>query len=252
MSYATLARYYDLENAEFTEDLDFWIELAETHSGPILELGCGTGRVLLNLARRGHAVTGVDNSPEMLARLRAKLEAASERHLPAAPAIVQAGMEDFELPERFGLTLVPYNTFMHLQTQQAQLDALARIRRHMRPGGTLALDVVNAAEAYAAQEQALTLERSFMDGERTVQQFASIALDRAGQTARVTWIYDSTGPDGSVQRTIVPLTLRYCFAAEMGLLLAHSGFSLTQLFGDYDRSPYEDGASRMLVMAQAA
>jgi len=80
MPYAALARYYDLENADFTEDLDYWLELADEAGDPILELGCGTGRVLLNLARRGHAVTGLDNSPEMLARLHAKLEAASGRH----------------------------------------------------------------------------------------------------------------------------------------------------------------------------
>jgi len=95
MSYATLSRYYDLENADFTEDLDYWLDLAEEHGDPILELGCGTGRVLLNLARRGHAITGLDNSPDMLARLQAKLAAASGQHLAAAPRILAASLEDF-------------------------------------------------------------------------------------------------------------------------------------------------------------
>ena len=252
MSYAALARYYDLENADFTEDLDFWIELAEEFGGPVLELGCGTGRVLLNLARRGHAVTGIDNAPEMLDRLRAKLEAASGRHLAAPPSIVQAGMEDFDLPGSFGLAIMPFNTFMHLQTQEAQLAVLGRIRKHLAPGGALALDVTNPAEAYAAQEQGLTLERSFADGDRTVQQFSSVALDRAAQLARITWIYDATAPDGSVQRSIVPLTLRYTFPAEMRLLLERAGFSLTHLYGDYDRSPFADGVGRMLVVAKSS
>lgn len=252
MSYAALARYYDLENAELTEDLELWLDLAELQGSPILELGCGTGRVLLNLARRGHQVTGIDNSPEMLARLRAKLEAASGRHLAQPPRIVQAGLEDFDLPERFQLALMPFNTFMHLLTQEAQLDVLARIRRHLAPGGLLALDLANPGEAYAAQEQGLTLERSFADGERSVQQFSSIALDRAAQLARITWIYDSTAPDGSIQRSIVPLTLRYTFGAEMRLLLERSGLALQHLYGDYDRSPFTDGAPRMLVLASAA
>ena len=254
MSYAALSRYYDLENADFTEDLEYWLDLADEHGDPVLELGCGTGRVLLNLARRGHAVTGIDSSPDMLARLQAKLGAASGQHMAAVPHIVQASLEDFELAQRFGLALMPFNTFMHLLTTEAQLAALDRIRRHLAPGGVLALDMPNPGEAYAAQEQGLTLERSFLDGDRTVQQFSSIALDRAAQLSHITWIYDSTGPEeagpeGAVQRSIVPLTLRYTFPAEMSLLLSRAGLSLAHLYGDYDRSPFADGSPRMLVLA---
>jgi len=252
MPYAALARYYDLENADFTEDLDYWLELADEAGDPILELGCGTGRVLLNLARRGHAVTGIDNSPEMLARLHAKLEAASGRHLPAPHHIVQAALEDFELPLRYRLALMPFNTFMHLLTTEAQLAALERIRRHLAPGGLLALDVPNPGDAYAAQDQGVTLERTFADGDRTVQQFSSIAIDRAAQLSHITRIYDATVPAGSVHRSIVPLTLRYAFPAEMRLLLERSGLNLTHLYGDYDRSPFVDGSPRMLVLATAA
>ena len=251
MSYTTLSRYYDLENADFTEDLDYWLDLADEYGDPILELGCGTGRVLLNLARRGRAVTGIDNSPEMLARLQAKLGAASSQHLAAAPHILQAGLEDFELAQRFRLAIMPFNPFMHLLTAEAQLAALERIRRHLAPGGVLALDTPNPGDAYAAQEQGLTLERTFLDGDRTVQQFSSIALDRAAQLSHVTWIYDSTGPDGAVQRSLVPLTLRFTFPAEMSLLLDRASLKLTHLYGDYDRSPFADGSPRMLVLATA-
>lgn len=251
MSYALLARYYDLENAGFTEDLDFWLELAEAHGDPVLELGCGTGRVLLNLARRGHAVTGVDNAPEMLARLAAKLNAASQRHLAQPPVLVQASMDAFVADGPFRLAIVPFNTFMHLLTQQDQLAALARIHQHLAPGAALALDLVNPAEAYAAPELGLTLERTFADGPATVQQFASVTLDRAAQLARITWLYDATAPDGALHRTIVPLTLRYTFPGEMRLLLERAGFALDHLYGDYDRSPLTDSSSRMLVLASA-
>ncbi len=251
MSYAALARYYDLENASFTEDLDFWLELADELGDPVLELGCGTGRVLLNLARRGHRVTGLDNAPEMLARLRAKLEAASSRHLATPPTVVQASMDSFELPGTFRLALMPYNTFMHLLTFEDQQAVLTRVRRHLAPGGALALDMPNPGEAYSATEQGVTLERTFMDGDRTVQQFSAVALDRAAQLARITWIYDATAPDGAVQRTLVPLVLRYTFPGEMRLLLERCGLALAHLYGDYDRSPFADGAPRMLVLATA-
>lgn len=248
--YATLARYYDLENAAFTEDLDFWLALAEEHGGPILELGCGTGRVLLHLARHGHALTGVDNSPEMLRRLRAKLASAA-RQLSPAPQILEADIGDFALDQRFGLALMPFNTFMHLLAPEAQVAALANIRRHLSPGAALALDLVNAGEAYTAPEQGVVLERAFADGERSVQQFSMLRLDRAAQLAHITWLYDSLAPDGTLARTSVPLTLRYTFPGEMRLLLEKCGFALAHLYGDYDRSPFADGAPRMIVLAKA-
>lgn len=274
MTYDLLARYYDLENADFTEDLDFWLGLAaeREYGGPVLELGCGTGRVLLHLARRGHAVTGIDNSPEMLARLEAKLAAARNMRgsvqqggvqLPApvpqaqaakrAPTVVRADMKDFSVSGQFKLALMPFNTFMHLLTLEDQIAALTSIHRHLQPGAALALDMPNPGEAYAAPagEQGLTLERTFMDGERTVQQFSSVAVDRAAQLARITWLYDSVGPDGAVQRTIVPLTLRYTFPGEMRLLLEKCGFALAHLYGDYQRSPFADGSPRMIVVASA-
>jgi SAM-dependent methyltransferase len=252
LPYALLAHYYDLENADFTEDLDFWLELADEYGDPVLELGCGTGRVLLHLARRGHAVTGIDNSPEMLARLEAKLGAASAQHIAAAPTLVRADMTDFSVDGRFKLAIMPFNTFLHLLTPEAQTAALTCIRKHLQTGAALALDVPNPGEAYAAQEQGLTLERTFVDGERTVQQFSSVAVDRAAQLARITWLYDSVAPDGAVQRATVPLTLRYTFPGEMRLLLEKCGFALAHLYGDYDRSPFADGAPRMIGVATAA
>jgi SAM-dependent methyltransferase len=251
--YTLLARYYDLENAGFTEDLPFWLELAEEFGDPILELGCGTGRVLLNLARRGHSVTGIDNSSEMLERLQTKLKQAATGHLPTPPVISHAPMNDFNVDgsSPFGLALIPFNTFMHLLTAADQVAALGCVRRHLKTGGALALDLPNPGEAYAAQEQGLTLERSFMDGNCMVQQLSSVELDRAAQLAHITWVYDSIPPDGIVKRTVIPLTLRYTFPAEMILLLEKCGFNLTHLYGDYDRSPFADGSPRMLVVAKA-
>ena len=217
----------------------------------MLELGCGTGRVLLHLARQGHAVTGVDNAPEMLARLEAKLKAASKQHIAAAPRLLRADMREFALDQTYRLALMPFNTFMHLLAPEDQAAALTCIRRHLQPGGAFALDMPNPGEAYAAQEQGLTLERTFMDGENTVQQFSSVIVERSAQLAWITWLYDSIAPDGTVKRMVAPLTLRYTFPGEMRLLLEKCGFSLAHLYGDYDRSPFADGSERMIVVAEA-
>ncbi len=250
MTYHLLSRYYDLENADFTEDLDFWLELAEEHGGPILELGCGTGRVLLNLVRRGYEVTGVDNAPEMLAHLEAKLRAAPLPPRSPTPQLLNADMTSFTVAHPHALALMPFNTFMHLLTPQAQVATLTGIRRALVPGGVLVLDVVNPALAYTASEPGLTLERTFSDGPHTVQQFSAMTLDRTAQLARVTWLYDATAPDGSLARLTVPLTLRYTFPGEMHWLLEKCGFRLAHLYGDYDRAPLTDDSARMIVVAE--
>lgn len=248
MSYDLLARYYDLENAGFDADLDFWLGLAEAAEGPVLELGCGTGRVLLPLAHAGHAVTGVDNAPAMLERLQARLRAAA---LDPAPRVLQADLGDFATTERFGLAIAPFNTFMHLLTVEDQIRVLTHVRGALKPGAMLALDVVNAGAAYASVEGGLHLERSFTFGDRTVQQFSTLTIDRAAQQAEILYFYDSVGAGGGLQRLTVPITLRYVFPGEMRLLLERCGFGLKGLYGDYDHSPFDDDAPRMLVVAEA-
>lgn len=248
MSYELLARYYDLENAGFDADLDFWLGLAEEAAGPVLELGCGTGRVLLPLAHAGFAVTGVDNAPAMLERLHARLRVAA---LDPAPKVVQADLGGFATDDRFALAIAPFNTFMHLLTLEDQVRMLTHVRGMLRQGGVLALDVVNAGAAYASVEGGLHFERSFTYGDRTVQQFSTLTIDRAAQRAEILYFYDAVGAGGGLSRLTVPLTLHYVFPGEMRLLLERCGFALKHLYGDYDLSPFDDDAPRMLVVAEA-
>lgn len=250
--YELLARYYDLENADLTDDLPFWLELAEETGGPVLEIGCGTGRVLFQLAQAGHRVAGIDNSPQMLGLARAKLTRRSD--VAGRVELLEGEMKAFDLGRRdFRLAILPFNTFSHLLTTADQAAALTAIRRHLADGGQLAMDLPNPGDVYASEDIGVTLERTFRDEPTgsTVQQFSSTDLDRAAQVARVTWLYDTIAPDGAVRRAVVPMTFRYTFPAEMSLLLEKCGFSLSHLYGDYDRSPFADGAPRMLTVATA-
>jgi SAM-dependent methyltransferase len=294
-TYDLLSRFYDLENADFTEDLDFWVGLAKEANGPTLELGCGSGRVTQQIARAGCTVVGLDNSEPMLALARAKL--ARKPELATRATLLLGDMTNFDLygqtcvsaphradtqvgydsrdglstielvsaPHRadtqvgpyisppFGLIICPFNTFMHLLAAAEQLALLACARRHLTPGGVLALDLTNPAPAYADPNESLTLERTFRDDEAdlTVQQFSTIQLDRTAQVAHIVWQYDAIAADGAVRRTLAPLELRYTFPAEMSLLLDRAGFRLAHLYGDYDEGPLTDESERMIVVAEA-
>jgi SAM-dependent methyltransferase len=273
--YDLLFRFYDLENADFVQDLEFWVGLARESQGPVLELGCGTGRVTQQIARAGVPVVGLDNSDSMLSLARARLNRQPELALRAR--LVYGDMRSFAIPAstltsqssaqpehsdlqpltsslQFALVIVPFNTFMHLLTAADQLALLACAHRHLRPGGRLALDLTNPAPAYAdPPSETLTLERTFRDevNHLTIQQFSTHRVDRTGQLAHIVWHYDSIALDGTTRRSLVPLTLRYTFPAEMGLLLDRAGFRLRNLYGGYDGSPLDDDSERMLVLADS-
>lgn len=251
--YDVAARYYDQENADVTDDIPFWLELAAEHGGPVLELGGGTGRVLFRIAASGVRTLGIDASAAMLALGRAKL--ARRADLAERVELLQADMRRFDLgPERrnFALAISPFNAFAHLLTHDDQLACLLSVARHLRPGGTLALDLPNPAETFATGDLGLALERTFRDDVtgNMVQQFSSMTLDRGAQLGHVTWLYDAVTPEGMVHRTVVPMSFRYTFPGEMDLLLERADFRLVSLYGEYDRRPFGQGAPRMLVLAR--
>jgi SAM-dependent methyltransferase len=264
MSYDLLARFYDLENADFIEDLDFWVALAKESGGPVLELGCGSGRVTQQIARVGVDITGIDNSQAMLMLARAKLRHTPE--LAKRATLLYGDMLSFEIKNpvgqepnspntnlQFALCIVPFNTFMHLHTTSDQLAVLARVRKHLAPGGKLVMDITNPAPAYTDPgDETLTHERTFRNDTTvtTVQQFSTLRIDRTAQLAHIVYHYDTVAEDNTLKRTLVPITLRYTFPIEMGLLLDKAGFKLTHLYGDYDESPLDDESGRMVVVAE--
>jgi SAM-dependent methyltransferase len=246
-SYAQIARFYDWENAEFTEDLPFWCELARERGGPVLELGCGSGRVLLHLAREGFETTGVDSSPEMIALARARM--AKQPALAGRIQLLETDFRRIDLKKKFPLVIAPFNTFSHL-TEPADIGAaLGAIAAHLAPGGSFTLALPNPLPIYSALPEGLVLERTFHDGERgtTVQQFSSLRVDRVAQLGHITWIYDEIDPAGKVTRTTVPMTLRYFFPNEIPLLFERAGLQLSHRWGDYDRTPFAEDSPVLLV-----
>ncbi len=249
--YATIARYYDSEHVDKTEDLSLYSELAEEHGDPVLIVGSGTGRVALHLAQEGHSVHGIEIEAAMLDRARHKVEALP--HLRDQITFHHGDALKVPLDGRFGLGIIPYNTLMHFHDQEAQRALLKRLRGWIPAGGALVIDLPNAGEAFAAPDtEAVTLERTFLEqdtGHLVMQQSVS-SLDRTEQLMQVTWLYDEIGDEGELTRTVVPVLIRYFFYAEIKLLLEVCGFEIDEVFGDFDRSPFEDGAPRMILVAK--
>ncbi len=245
--YDTIARFYEAENRDFVSDLALYEAFAEETGSPILDVGCGTGRVNLFLAQAGYKTVGVDNSPEMLAFARRKRDA-----LQVDAELVEADILDFQQGS-YPLILLPFNTLMHFCEQEQQIALLKHLISLMTPDGLMILDLPNAGELLATEnDDAVRYERTFFEpisGNQVMQQSVS-TINRAEQKLTVNWIYDEILPDKTVKRTVAPLELRLVSAPEVTLLLRLVGLEMVDMYGDYEQGPFMEGCERMIVVAR--
>jgi len=249
--YADIAELYDLEHAGYRDDLDLYLNLALAVGDPVLELGCGTGRLLVPLAEAGHRVTGFDLSRPMLDRAR---DAAQVAGVLDRVTLQREAMTDADLAPGgpFGLVVVALNGLLHLPTVAAQRAALAAARRALDPRGQLVLDVLNPTpDALRAFDHGVVHEGTWLDaaGHR-VDKFAARRLSHARQTIATELWYDRLLPDGAARRTATGYPMRYVHRAELELMLECAGFAEWQVYGSYDLDPFDDGAERLIVTAE--
>ncbi len=237
-------RLFDAQYAEFDEDLPLWLSLAAEAAGPVLELGCGTGRVLAALANAGRVAEGLDRDPHMLARSARRLAA---RDVP----LHCADLRHFQLEGQYALILVPCNTFAQLDDREAS-SMLACARRHLLPGGRLAAELPTPGEAHALPAAADGPLATFFEPEtgNPVQLSAECSASPDGRLVKVLWHYDELQPDGQVRRTTVPAAFHLRRRREVRQLLRKAGFASIQFLGDYDGSPYRPGAPHLIALGE--
>ena len=249
--YDPIARYYDLTHSNLTDDLSLLHQLAREANGPILECGCGTGRILFPLARADHTITGLDNAPAMLALARQKL-AREAPPVQAKITLLEGDMTEMQVNGRYALIIIPYNTLLHLTPTQVT-QTFTSLHKQLRENGRLYLDLTNPfIIAQTPNDQMLTLEQSFTDPDtgHTILQFASNWLDDEEQTLHITWIYDATPTDGGpIHRTISQFRYHYLYPHQLEMQLRQTGFQLEAMWGNYDRSPFDEESNRLILLA---
>lgn len=236
---------YDLENARFEPDGPFFLALARRFGGPVLELGCGTGRLTIPLAREGFAMTGLDITPAMLARAREK-----SRGLPIE--WVEADARAFHLSRHFPLIFESGATFQHMHLRADQEALLACVRAHLAPGGRFVCGVLfpsfEMLENVDEEKEWFTYQNR--EG-REIRVSGTEHYDPLTQikteTAFRRW-HDAAGRE--VTR-IAPLQLRYVFPQEMEALLHYNGFTVLERYGDCDFSPLAATSRSMFYLTCA-
>jgi SAM-dependent methyltransferase len=233
------------------DDIGFFRRLADETGGPVLELGCGTGRVAIPLAEAGHTVVGLDRSVHMLAiaeRKRAALPAPVRRRV----RFVEGDMRDVSLGRRFGLVFAAFRVFMSLLDPAAQRSTLASVRRHLRPGGILALDLFDPLLGRLAPDAPQPPDELEVRHPVTGRLVRRVAFDRVNDPLHQRFVLrfrftESEDAGRVVREEVEQLELRWTFRQELWHLLELEGFEPVAEYSDYAGAPPAYGAEIIAV-----
>ena len=235
-------------------DQAFIQTLLESNPGPALDVGCGTGRLLLRYLAAGLEVDGVDTSADMLAICRQKAEARGLN-----PTLVQQAMQDLHLPRKYRVIYIPCGTFCLIIDRDDAMEALHRMYEHLEPGGLL---VFNLFWPYKESEPLSEAEKveggiwtpmwtnTLPDGREVVQSFKRLRVDRAEQVMNAHRRYQLMQDGQLVHEEIFAADERWYYKHEVVLMLEKAGFGDVQVTGDWTDQPFAEPQTSMVFVAQ--
>jgi SAM-dependent methyltransferase len=235
--------YYDLYPGHNLEDLPFWLDLAYRQSSPLLELGCGTGRVFLPLILAGYQAIGLDHDRRMLDYL---LQA---NHLDLNRWLICADMTTFHLGLAFNLIIIPCNTYATFP-ENTRRQTLRQVFQHLRPAGLLAISLPNPVVLRSLpKHNPPELEEIVahpIDG-NPVQ--ISSAWERSTNQLTIFWYYDHLFTDGRIER--FSFHQAYYLASVDNYLdeLRWAGFTHLTIFGNFHHSSYSENSPDLIILA---
>lgn len=228
--------YYDQYFTGLPGDAEYYLSQIENCTGGVLELGCGTGRILAPIVRSGIEVWGIDHNESLLDIAREKLaalEGASQCF-----RLIHADISDFDIDRQFDAVIIPYRTFQHILSPTDQREVLSRIRKHLSPGGELTFNIFDPSMELGASHNAAGLRKDtdFIDrssGNRIVVWYAR-EYDLELQIMEQELVFEEIDHENrGVSRQSSLLTLRYSFRHEVEYLLECCGFEVVELLGDF-------------------
>lgn len=251
--YGEMSELYDTTINE-TDDIPFYLSLAQkccgtdAHpaAGRILDIGCGTGRILMQLLRNGYQVDGLDISAQMLSLTKAKLQAANLN-----TALYQCDMRQLDslgLTIKYNLVIIPYATMIYMLSDSDRLAVFRGVRNLLARGGVLAFDFDAGQNEVGISKPWISLQTVDREQGRSILRIAQmhgISPDLR-YVAQITWL--NTKSQGKI---VVSFEEEASVsAAHMQGLLAQAGFSVTEMAGDYHGQPYS-GGELCLITARA-
>jgi SAM-dependent methyltransferase len=257
-SYNISAKHYDAAYASMKNlvDLPFYLDLARKSSGPVLELACGTGRVLLNIARQCIEIDGVDNSAPMLHVLRSSLEK-EPLQVRQKVTLHEGDMRTFRANKKYRLVIMPFRSMQHMFTIEDQLAALRTTAAHLDDNSLLAFDVFYPRFDLLAAgigEEKLELEWPVPgDPHKIVRRyFRKESFDKIHQIFTATFIFRTYVGDKLLHEETEPLKMSYYAYPQLQSLFLLAGLESVEEFGSFARAPLDNSSDQMIFVLKKA
>jgi len=256
--YELSAKYYDDAYAVKPDlvDLPFYVDLAKQIGGPILEMGCGTGRVLLPIARMGIEIHGLDNATTMLGILRERIQDEPEQ-VRSQIALHQGDMRQFRGQKKYALVTIPFRPMQHMYTLEDQVAALKTGAFHLDNDGILALDVFFPKFQLmdvGIGEEMLELEwpaRSH-PGRIVRRYFKKDAVDKIHQVFSATFIFRTYHNETLVSEETERIKLSYYAYPQLKALFRLAGLEAVEEYGSFSKTPLDNTAKEMIFLLRRA
>jgi SAM-dependent methyltransferase len=240
-----LPKLIHAHHSRHLEDLPFWLDLAAQTGDPVLELGCGTGRVLTSLAEAGYHTIGIDHDLAMLHFLQDTLV-----KFKPIPLLLATDITCFNLSLKVPLVILPCNTFSTLGKIE-RLACLWCVQKHLKPGGIFSVSIPNPGYlAHLPAHSSPELEDEFLHPQTGNPVQVSSSWHRTKQSFHLTWIYDQLFPDGRVERLTAETNHHILPANEYLDEIRTAGLQGIEVYGDFDRSLYQDDSPYLIFVAK--
>lgn len=248
--FETVALYYDKAYSSEREKraIEMYKTFAARFGGPVLEIGCGTGRVLLEIARMGTEIDGIDISKSMLSVLHSKLDAES-----LDCRIMQADMREFVMEKRYNLITIPFRSMQHMLTLEDRIDVIRSAKNHLREDGRLVFDVAFPNyEALASGFGQESLDAEWTESGRSVRMyFRRDGYCKIGQIMLGTLLFRVFDGNKILHEEKQSLEMHFFSLPELEACFMATGFSIEERYGSYNFEPLDEKASQMVFVLKA-
>ena len=253
-----LASMYDLDMTDKTAGISMYLDYANAQGSPVLQLGCGVGRLLLPIASEGIDIYGVDSSEPMLEFVQSEMDTGPDE-VKERITLIEHELPEFQQDMQFNLVLIAFNSFLNLLTRKDQQQTLVNVNNMLTDDGLLIIDILTPKHGDLAREwlrrKDVPIYRGLLYDEETSTTYVRNDRVRVNLTDKIQeteMIYDTVYPDGRIEKAVRIVQTKYIFRSEMEILLESTGFNIRNYFSNYDSSQEfnNDDSCSMVFVAE--